>query len=344
MKIAMIADLHIGVKHGDDIWFASQRKFYTDQLVPELTVKGITELWILGDVFDSRPSITILTINRVIDLFKNVLKDFKIRIIVGNHDMFYNSDLKVNSLRILELIPNVTVYDEQVADEIDGKKILFLPWITDYKKEDLITGTYDYCFAHADIIGFDCGGGRPSDSGLQASYLLDHFNTVYSGHYHSRTTRHYEEDKSISYLGAPYQLTRIDRDGIRGYDILDIGTGEKEFVENKVSIKFTKHTYPNANMDIVPGNVVDMDIPYEFRNDTRRITDYITRLEELHPAYPVNINYLSNTEDTETTIDTTDLNLIKMVTEYLEQYETAVNKDKIFAKFSDLYNLYKDQA
>ena len=212
MKVALLADLHIGIKKGDQTFFDSQYRFFKEQLVPELNRSWITDIWILGDVFDTRPTITIQTINRVIDLFKNVLKDFNIRIIVGNHDMFYNTDLGVNSLKILSLLPNVTVYEDAVTEVIDGRTIRFQPWITDYTSDIFGNNKYDYAFMHADIMSFDVGGGRPSDVGLTAAYVLDHVNTVYTGHYHTKVTRKYEQGKSISYLDAPYQLTRIDRD------------------------------------------------------------------------------------------------------------------------------------
>ena len=135
MRVALLADLHIGIKKGDQTFFDSQYRFFKEQLVPELNKAWVKDIWILGDVFDTRPTITIQTINRVIDLFKNVLMDFNIRIIVGNHDMFYNTDLGVNSLKILSLLPNVTVYEDAVTETIDGRTIRFQPWITDYTSD-----------------------------------------------------------------------------------------------------------------------------------------------------------------------------------------------------------------
>lgn len=343
MKVALLADLHIGIKKGDQTFFDSQYRFFKEQLVPELNTSNVKDIWILGDVFDTRPTITIQTINRVIDLFKNVLKDFNIRIIVGNHDMFYNTDLGVNSLKILSLLPNVTVYEDAVTETIDGRTIRFQPWITDYTSDIFGNNKYDYAFMHADIMTFDVGGGRPSDVGLTAAYVLDHANTVYTGHYHTKVTRKYEQGKSISYLGAPYQLTRIDRDGQRGYHLLDIRTGEIEFIENRVSIKFTKHTYPDADLNMIANNVVDLDIPPEYFDQTKKVELYVQKLEKLKPAYPVNINYLT-AESEDDDIDTGDLNIVTLFNNYLEQYNTTVDKAKIYDGFMDLYTTYKEQA
>ena len=341
----MIADIHMGIKKGDAVFMESQLRFFREQFVPELTEQGIKTIWVLGDVFDTRQQINTLVINKVIELFRDTLKDFEINIIVGNHDMYLTTDTGINSLKILDLLPNVTVYEKQTVLTIDGKKILVQPWIIDYKQENLITGKYDYCFCHADIIGFDQGGGRLSESGLVAKEILKHVDAVYSGHYHNGIHRQFEKGKSITYLGAPYQLTRIDRNGIRGYHILDIASGERTLIENYVSMKFTRHVYPDINTSIVPGNVVDIDVPAEYADQTKKIADLVNKLEKMLPAYPVNINYLPSEDDTTEVIDTENLNIITLFKNYLEQVEMdAKHKDMLYDSFIELYNNYKEQG
>lgn len=345
MKIAMIADLHFGIKKADPTFMESQLRFFKEQFVPELNASGIKDIWILGDVFDTRQAINTSVIYNVIDLFNETLKDFNIKIIVGNHDMYLTTDVGITSLKILSVLPHVTIYDKQTTLEIDGKKILMQPWIVDYTQEDLIKGKYDYAFMHADIIGFDMGGGRLSESGLMAKELLKKVDAVYTGHYHNGIHRQFEKGKSVTYLGAPYQLTRIDRGGTRGYHILDIATGERTMVENKVSMKFTRHVYPDVNLEVIPGNVVDLDIPAEYNDQTKKISVLVTKLERLKPAYPVNINYLPSEDDTEEIIDTENLNIITLFKNYISQVELEpVYKDKLYDSFIELYNNYKEQG
>ena len=345
MKIAMIADLHFGIKKADPTFMESQLRFFKEQFVPELNAAGIKDIWILGDVFDTRQAINTSVIYNVIDLFNETLKEFNIKIIVGNHDMYLTTDVGITSLKILSVLPHVTIYDKQTTLEIDGKKILMQPWIVDYAQEDLIKGKYDYAFMHADIIGFDMGGGRLSESGLMAKELLKKVDAVYTGHYHNGIHRQFEKGKSVTYLGAPYQLTRIDRGGTRGYHILDIATGERTMVENKVSMKFTRHVYPAVNLEVIPGNVVDLDIPAEYNDQTKKISVLVTKLERLKPAYPVNINYLPSEDDTEEIIDTENLNIITLFKNYISQVELEpVYKDKLYDSFIELYNNYKEQG
>ena len=345
MKIAMIADLHFGIKKADPTFMESQLRFFKEQFVPELNASGIKDIWILGDVFDTRQAINTSVIYNVINLFNETLKDFNIKIIVGNHDMYLTTDVGITSLKILSVLPHVTIYDKQTTLEIDGKKILMQPWIVDYAQEDLIKGKYDYAFMHADIIGFDMGGGRLSESGLMAKELLKKVDAVYTGHYHNGIHRQFEKGKSITYLGAPYQLTRIDRNGIRGYHILDIASGERTLIENHISMKFTRHVYPDINTSMVPGNVVDIDVPAEYADQTKRIADLVNKLEKMNPAYPVNISYLPSEEDATEAIDTENLNIITLFGNYLEQVELdAKHKDMLYDSFIELYNNYKEQG
>lgn len=344
MKVALIADCHFGIKKSDIPFMESQLRFYKEQFVPELKHANIKDIFILGDVFDTRQTINVQTINVVIDLFKNILKDFNISIIVGNHDMYMTTTTDINSLKILDILPNVTVYEKQTVLTIDSKTILLQPWITDYSTY-ILTEHYDYAFMHADIIGFDQGGGRLSESGLMAKELLKKVDAVYTGHYHNGIHRQFEKGKSVTYLGAPYQLTRIDRGGTRGYHILDIATGERTMVENKVSMKFTRHIYPDVNLEVIPGNVVDLDIPAEYNDQTKKISVLVTKLERLKPAYPVNINYLPSEDDTEEIIDTENLNIITLFKNYISQVELEpVYKDKLYDSFIELYNNYKEQG
>ena len=198
---------------------------------------------------------------------------------------------------------------------------------------------------HADIIGFDQGGGRLSESGLVAKEILRHVDAVYSGHYHNGVRRQFEKGKSITYLGAPYQLTRIDRNGTRGYRILDVASGESTLIENRVSMKFTRHVYPDIDTSAVPGNVVDIDVPAEYADQTKKIADLVGRLEKMGPAYPVNVNYLPSEEECTDVIDTENLNIIALFKNYLEQVEMdARHKDMLYDSFIELYNNYKEQG
>ena len=293
MKIAVISDLHFAIKKSDKTFLQSQLRFFEEQLVPELKSRNIKNLFVLGDVFDTRQSVNVQTDNIVLKLFKETLKDFTCQIIVGNHDIYHTTTTEVNSLKMIDLLPNCHVYENPKKLIIDGKKCLMLPWMTDYNQfDEIVAEDFDYCFCHADIIGFDMGGGRLSDAGVPASKFTAKIKHTYSGHYHKRYTKEYLDGTSINYIGSPYQLTRIDRYEPRGITIIDIKTNEVEFVENVKSIRFIKFIYPEINKDVITGNVIDIDVPYDLSTETKKIYNLIVELEKKVPAYPINLNIM----------------------------------------------------
>ena len=88
MKIALISDLHIGIKKQCPVFMESQLRFFREQFVPELTEQGIKNIWVLGDVFDTRQQINTLVINKAIELFRDTLRDFDVDIIENEYVSF----------------------------------------------------------------------------------------------------------------------------------------------------------------------------------------------------------------------------------------------------------------
>jgi hypothetical protein len=72
----------------------------------------------------------------------------------------------------------------------------------------------------------------------------------------------------------------------------------------------------------------------------------VDKLEKLKPAYPVNINILpadDTTEEVELSGETLN-NIMSLFKTYLEQHDTPLNKDELYASFTELYNSYKEQS
>lgn len=344
MKIAVISDLHFAIKKSDKTFLQSQLRFFEEQLVPELKSRNIKNLFVLGDVFDTRQSVNVQTDNIVLKLFKETLKDFTCQIIVGNHDIYHTTTTEVNSLKMIDLLPNCHVYENPKKLIIDGKKCLMLPWMTDYNQfDEIVAEDFDYCFCHADIIGFDMGGGRLSDAGVPASKFTAKIKHTYSGHYHKRYTKEYLDGTSINYIGSPYQLTRIDRYEPRGITIIDIKTNEVEFVENVKSIRFIKFIYPEINKDMITGNVIDIDVPYDLSTETKKIYNLIVELEKKVPAYPINLNIMpKDVSYGDIKIESGDFNLLSLFKGYIDQLETKVDKKELYDSFMELFNMYKE--
>jgi hypothetical protein len=61
------------------------------------------------------------------------------------------------------------------------------------------------------------------------------YKRVYSGHIH-----YAQKNKNVMMVGNAYQMTRSDGDNPKGFYILDLETGNHEFIENNYTPKFVK--------------------------------------------------------------------------------------------------------
>jgi len=348
MKVALIADLHFGCKKSDTIFQESQLRFFKEQFVPELKQKKIDTIIVCGDIFDTRFAVNVQTENVVLDLFKETFKDFTVHVVVGNHDIFHTTTTEVNSLKALDLLPNVTVYEKPTEVMFGEQKVMMLPWIVDYADfNQVVLDKYKYAFAHLDIISFDIGGGRLSEGGLTIQDVISKFQHTYTGHYHCRSRREYIDGQTITYIGSPYQITRIDKNQERGYGILDLDTNNFKWYNNSVSMKFNVFTYPIVDRTKVTGNVVDIHVPYEYQNETKKIYDLVHELGTLLPAYPINTfnDPKPENEDSNVQVNTANFNMLNLFTDYLNQIESALpptlTKAELYDELVSLYNTFK---
>jgi predicted phosphodiesterase len=166
MKICLISDIHFGVRKNSEIFLTSQLRFIEEQFVPYLKEKGIKDIFILGDLFDNRNSTNTKVMNSVYDMFDKQLGDFNIRMIVGNHDCYFNSSVEINSLKFLEKFKNVQLIEKITETTVDGRKIVMVPWITDnlsFIRDFSQIQDCDLCFGHFNINGFSFNKFKESD-------------------------------------------------------------------------------------------------------------------------------------------------------------------------------------
>ena len=132
MKIALITDTHFGGKN-DNLSFATfQRRFYENTFFPILDREGISTVVHLGDTFDRRKYSNFLSLKLAKEMFFDPIKerDIDLHVLIGNHDCYYKTTNKVNSMSLTCKEYNIHLYEEvpEVVD-FDGLKILMTPWI-----------------------------------------------------------------------------------------------------------------------------------------------------------------------------------------------------------------------
>lgn len=341
MKVAVVSDTHFGMKRGSDIFLESQLKFFKEQFIPELKEKKIDTILHLGDFFDNRVSIDSKIMSAVLDLFQNDLKDFKIHILVGNHDSYLESSIHINSIKTLSYFSNVTVYNDVESIELGGRRILMCPWVTNVEEFSLKLDTYgkhDICAGHFDIARCKMFKNQESEHGIDSSVFLSRFKITMSGHFHTRSVTKLGLNELI-YFGNPYHMTRNDIDDERGYMILNLKTMKYEFINNEKSLKFISVKYPNIlTEEDVKGNHVDVVVEYNESYNENEIQSYLDKLESYEPAFPIvtkTINKI-NVDNP----DEIEINSIQdLITEYLNNVEISSEyRPTVKSLFQELYS------
>ena len=239
-KIHIITDTHIGVRSNSLEWLKIMEDFFYDWYIPYLR-KNVEPNDILvhcGDLCDSRQSINLLVLNKVIDIFQEISTILPVYIILGNHDIYHKSTNDIHSLRILNHINNITVIQEPEIITLDNGKTLFmLPWRANHEveRDTVLNNTSDYLFCHLDINGFKFNSLSNAINDTNDISLFDRYLKVFNGHIHYRQSK-----KNVNLLGCPYQLTRGDSGNSKGVYLFDPNSNDLKFIENTYSPRFLK--------------------------------------------------------------------------------------------------------
>ena len=274
MKVGIITDTHFGGKN-DNLQFADfQRRFYEESFFPILRGENVSTIIHLGDVFDRRKYTNFQSLSLAKEMFFEPARDFKIHMLVGNHDCYFKNSNHINSISLTcSEYDNITVYQD-IPELIDiaGHYIFLIPWISaghhpaalnmiQKAKADIVMG-------HLEINGSEMVPGLYCDHGLDRD-LFKRYERVFSGHYHTQ-----QDDGHIRYLGAPYEITWNDYNTAKGFHIYDTSTRDFEFYQNPHRM-FKKIFYDDSQTD-----VLNMDLT-EYANTYVKIfvvnkTDFYT--------------------------------------------------------------------
>ena len=137
-KVALITDTHFGVRKGSQIFHDYFERFYADTFFPALDERNIRTVLHLGDVFDVRKGIDYWSLDWAKRVFFDPLmaRGIDTHIIVGNHDIFYRTSLKLNSIQLnLREYDNLVLYDKPETMRIQGTDIFMVPWICEDNAE-----------------------------------------------------------------------------------------------------------------------------------------------------------------------------------------------------------------
>lgn len=345
MKIAILGDCHLGMRKDSPKFHKHAEKFF-DLFFSYTQKHGIQHIIQLGDLFDNRKSVSQYTAFESRRYFFSKFSKYNqeypytLYTLLGNHDIYWRESLAINTpSEVLGYNYDIHIVDKPTTIELDDVLFDFIPWICEENRDQcmkyIANSTSDYCFGHFEISGASMYRGTHAIEGLGTEYFKD-YKRVFSGHFHTQSTM-----GNIQYVGTPYEITWEDCGDPRGFHILDIDTGEIEFIENPHTM-FEVVEYDNglkANKATLAEKIVKVvvknkDNLYDFENTISSINNsgiYDLKIIENVALYSGSeVDESIELKDTlsilKSYIDSSDIENADKVKEYMQAlYLNAIN-------------------
>lgn len=336
-KILFFSDLHLGVHQNSQTW-------HNISIDLANWIKGVMEerkldtIIFAGDVFHDRHEIGVNTLH-VAKRFFDILSEYKIHLIPGNHDAFLSSTVEVNSVEILER-PNVYVYSKPTVVSFGDKTVAFCPWKTnlaELTKVDMIVG-------HFELMNFKMNTTKICDKGDSSTDLLALSNAVISGHFHYREKRDYE-NKYVLYLGSPYEMDFSDRDQQKGVSVIDFDTLDVEFIANNITPKhyrlkisdIVQKKYQDL-ASVIKNNIISLYV--DIKLDTLTLDLLTSKLTQYNPLqFRVEFDILDTAQVDTAEVKKLSIDIETAFHEFIDHVETRATKKEVLDKCLELYKI-----
>ena len=291
MKVAIITDTHFGAR-SDSLAFANYfYNFWTNTFFPYVKEHNIKTIIHMGDLMDRRKYVNYDTLDRMRKEFIGPIieQGITMHTIVGNHDTYFKNTSALNSVeQLFDIagIPNNDTFHTPVVGHSnpttvklpDGYKCDLIPWINDDNEEEVhrfINKTKSQvCFGHFDLEGFEMMKGVKSAYHSRSPRFLDKYDTVYTGHFHTRN-----DNGHIYYLGNTYEITWNDYNDQLGFHIFDTESLQCDFVPNPYKMH-NKIIYNDTPIDASEYENQIVKVIVDKKEDIELFTDTIEALEK----------------------------------------------------------------
>ena len=342
--VAILTDTHFGARKGAAYLQDYFEKFYSEVFFPTLKERGIETILHLGDAFDSRKSIEYNSLQWTKRVVFEPMKDYNVHMVVGNHDCYFKSTNKTNSPDLLlKDYPNVNTYSEPTEIEVDGDKILMLPWICADNLErttNMISSTdARFAMGHLELSGFYAYRGHKFEDGkgLVSPEIFDKFDKVLSGHFHTRS-----DNGKIYYMGNPYEMFWNDVNDSRGFVLFDTETGEIEYVNNPHTL-FSVIYYEDTKHQLFDATSYKNKIVKVVVRKKTSQTNFDKFLDKLFNVGLIDLKVVENfnvqeTEDFD--VNDEEENTLSILSRYVEESEfdeSSLDKESIKRLISEIY-------
>ena len=294
MKILIFSDLHIhphkkSSERLDDCLKALDWVFKT------AAQRGISNIVFLGDLFHDRQKIDVLTYQRTFEILNRHLSegDFRLTLLLGNHDLWHNQRLDISSVNPLRTLPGVRVVDSpsvhKISDESEDFYMGFLPY-THSPTEDLKKVEADWeakapegrrrvLGGHIAVDGalWNVRHGTLSDVSVEhegdmvrvGPDIFRRWSRVFLGHYHAAQ----KMDEVVEYVGSPLQLSFGEADQSKHIVVYDTAEDSMEYVENDFSPKHLIVNEDQVEGADLKGNFVRLEVENLASSHVQKVRD-----------------------------------------------------------------------
>lgn len=219
-KIAFITDVHLDEQFSNDNNVLPRKNLET--ALADITKQGITEIILGGDIGEASAH----------NYFFNALKQFSLKLILGNHDKFddvkKHFNIGENKKELYYKVEEGSyryLFLDTSSDEITSSQLQWLKSELESEKKIIL-------FIHHPILSINTPVDKmyPLKNREQLKSILLEYKknvTVFCGHYHMNDEQIFENIKQITTQSLSFQLvknaTEISVDNSNfGYRIIDI--------------------------------------------------------------------------------------------------------------------------
>lgn len=247
-KIGLFTDIHFGINKDNQLRL-NETKRCVNWMIKTFKEQSVDYVIFCGDLFDSRFSINVQTLNYAIDCIQKIAFNFqKIFLLIGNHDTYYKNNNDMNSINFLSKIAmndNIIIVEtDPYFIQIQNKTLGLFPWGFDIESIKNIDNFQicDYGFGHFEVNGVEQSGSVSSGCKYHYKDLMQLSPHIFSGHYHN--TMHYIHNNNIVYmLGSPLQLNWGEWDKEKFIYTFDCINDVFEPFQNTINSRFEKIYY-----------------------------------------------------------------------------------------------------
>ena len=337
MRIALINDTHWGARKGSKLFHDYFELFYKNVFFPTLEQYGIDTIIHMGDAFDSRKSIYYQSLEWAKRVVFEPLKNYKVHMIVGNHDSYYKNTNNTNSPQLLlKDYPNIQTYSSPTEIKVENLDILLLPWIcmeNEEKSLKMIKKTKaKVAMGHLELQGFSPHRGLIMEHGLESNVFKD-FKKVFSGHYHTRS-----DNGTVFYTGNPYEIYWTDVNDTRGFTIFDTETLEHTYINNPYKM-FHNIYYEDTNYQTFDTREYEnkiVKVVVRKKSDTKKFEKFIDKLYASNIAELKIIENFDIQEPQEFEVFESE-DTISILNRYIEEAEISLDKSIIQKMMQEIY-------